>query len=51
MPRRWIQALLCSVYKKGEKTVRGNWRGIAVLDVVCMHIAYIKLNVCSEKKT
>lgn len=33
MPKRWSEALLCPIYKKGDRTECKNYRGIALLDV------------------
>lgn len=45
MPKRWNEALLCPIYKKGDRTVCSNYRGIALLD-----IAYKILAICLRNR-
>lgn len=33
MPQEWMEAITSSIYKKGDKTVCENYRGIALLNV------------------
>lgn len=45
MPKSWRVALICPIHKKGDKTECGNYRGIALLNVM-----YKILSTCIKNK-
>lgn len=53
MPKDWKTAILCPIYKKGDRSICNNYRGIALLDVCYKIFAQIikeRLNLYSTKE-
>jgi hypothetical protein len=48
MPKDWSEGIICPILKKGDRTLRNNYRGITLLNVMYKVFAILLYNRLKE---